>query len=630
MISPKESSFWNIGLIAHLWLGYIFWSLLSELVASVYFLNLAVVSLNESILILLVIFSPILLGLTIIREKVFNNLALVYSSSIIGILAYLLPSSSLRALLIGIGFAGCFIALASEWLFSDERQGRSLWGLLLGLILFLVLRYAFFSRNPLWLAWIFPIAGAVITIGATAVLYKEEQSVVKFEVEQSWEWLLTSIGFGSVLFLTHWLFTGYGVIPRWVGIEPVLGGILVILAFALGIFLSVSPWIKRFLWWGFGFFGSILLSLGTGIFGLLGGLLLGVVLPALWFLVLKDIRKRQPGRTYFVGIAVYLILTLASVFTVVYDYVPGGWLFREAEEVILVIALILLGIWRLFTQKDFIKFPQQEFIIPRREIVVALVAISIVGLSAAFSFRVGQDLLTIGEQPTSLTAMTFNIQQGFDVVGNVNFEEVAKVIHDSGATIIGLQETDTTRVSSANRDVVEWLAERLNMYSYYGPKTKDSTFGNALLSVYPIKSAYSVILPSIGELAVLIVATVDVDGTVINVLVAHFGESEPDRTAQAESTRDIINGLSEPVLLLGDFNSEPSSSQIQTILSTGLNDSYADAHNGTHVPTTWGDSFHAGQTIDFIFYKDLVLQTVEVIEGAMVSDHKAILAVFSS
>ncbi|MFX1514158.1 MAG: endonuclease/exonuclease/phosphatase family protein, partial [Promethearchaeota archaeon] len=200
-----------------------------------------------------------------------------------------------------------------------------------------------------------------------------------------------------------------------------------------------------------------------------------------------------------------------------------------------------------------------------------------------------------------------------------------QVIRDTKASIIGLQETDTLRVSSANRDIVEWLAEDLDMNSFAGPKTRDSTFGNALLSAYTIQSNQAIILPSEGELAILLVSAVKVNSTVVNVLNAHFGEDEEDRTAQAEKTIEIINELTEPVILLGDFNSEPNSSQIQAILDAGMNDAYADAHDGEHVSTT-GQTDKA--TIDFVFYRGLTLESAEVIVESNTSDHYPVLATF--
>jgi endonuclease/exonuclease/phosphatase family metal-dependent hydrolase len=88
-------------------------------------------------------------------------------------------------------------------------------------------------------------------------------------------------------------------------------------------------------------------------------------------------------------------------------------------------------------------------------------------------------------------------------------------------------ETDTSRAFFSNRDVVEFVTEELGFYSDYGPSTATNTWGCALLSAYPILRSSRIILPSPeGELACLIDADLEVNGTAVNVIVTHFGNTE--------------------------------------------------------------------------------------------------------
>jgi len=48
--------------------------------------------------------------------------------------------------------------------------------------------------------------------------------------------------------------------------------------------------------------------------------------------------------------------------------------------------------------------------------------------------------------------------------------------------LIGLQESDTNRISGGNSDIVRYFADRLDLYAYYGPKVVPGTFGIALLA----------------------------------------------------------------------------------------------------------------------------------------------------
>ncbi len=623
IMTDKGSFSWIIGLFAEIWLGYVCWSLIVELVSSVYFLNLATLSINASILFLGVFFTPVLLGNRSLRQKIFENLTIVQGAMIVGIIGYFIPNAFLRAVFLGIGVGSAMLSQIGEWLISNERRERAAWGFLLGLLLLIALRWAFISRNPLWALLLFNILALLFTLISVAFLYKEKVIVPKEITFLENMCVLTSLSFGSMLFLTHWLFSSYGVIPRWVSMSPFPWGFLIIFIFSFGLLMALSSWTEGNVWGIISFLGAVLLAYGDGLGGFLGGLLLGLVLPPLWFIVIERVVKYPPGRTFLVGYLIYLFLVFGSVFTATYDYVPGGWLFREAEEVLLLLSIlfVILG-----TKNPFLRIPTFNLVIPRREVLIALGLIAIVGVLGATTIRVGLDYLRTYPEPTSFVVMSYNIQQGFDVDGNVNFEAIAQVIRDNKVSIIGLQETDTLRVSSANRDVVEWLAEDMDMHSYTGPATRDSTFGNALLSIYKIQNTLAIVLPSEGELAVLLVTLVKVNNVSVNVLVAHFGESEEDRSAQADKTVEIINSLTGPIILLGDFNSEPNSSQIQTILDVGLNDSYADSHNGEHVSTTKQAEKH---TIDFVFYRGLTLLTADVIKEGKASDHNPVIATFS-
>ncbi|MFX0210405.1 MAG: endonuclease/exonuclease/phosphatase family protein [Candidatus Hodarchaeota archaeon] len=621
-MAKEKPFFWTLGLFTEIWLGYMCWSLIIELISSVYFLNLATLSINASISFLGVFFAPLVLGNRSIRQKVFENLAMIQGVMIVGVTGYFIPDAFFRAVFLSIGVACSILSFCSMWLISEERRERALWGFLLGLIVLLLLRWAFFSRNPLWFSWEFNIFSILILLCSIVFLYNEK-SPIDYEGEShSSICIFSSLGFGSVLFLTHWLFSGYGVIPRWVSMSPFPWGALVILGLGLGLFFTSSSWTEGNIWGMIGFLGAVLLAYGNEFWGFLGGLLLGLVLPPLWFLITKEIVKRPPGRTLFFGSLVYLILLFGSVFTVTYDYVPGGWLFRESEEPLLLLSILFMI---LATKTPFHGIPSFHFILPRRAVLIAFGIIILVGMVGATTFRISLDQLRSYPEPLALSVMSYNIQQGFDVDGNVNFNEISKVIRSANVSIIGLQETDTLRVSSANRDVVEWLAEDLDMYSYAGPETRDSTFGNALLSTYNIQSTRAIILSSEGELAILLVTKIKVNNEDINILVAHFGENEEDRSAQADETAEIIQSLTGAIILLGDFNSEPNSTQIQTILDTGMNDSYVDANNGQHVPTTRQTD---KVTIDFVFYRGLTVLSADVIDESDASDHNPVIATF--
>ncbi len=82
---------------------------------------------------------------------------------------------------------------------------------------------------------------------------------------------------------------------------------------------------------------------------------------------------------------------------------------------------------------------------------------------------------------------------------------------DLGADVIGLLETDASKAFMGSNDLAAWLGERLQMFVDFGPATKDHTWGNILLSRYPIRNSSHLLLPSPdGELAPALSAVLDV------------------------------------------------------------------------------------------------------------------------
>jgi endonuclease/exonuclease/phosphatase family metal-dependent hydrolase len=231
--------------------------------------------------------------------------------------------------------------------------------------------------------------------------------------------------------------------------------------------------------------------------------------------------------------------------------------------------------------------------------------------------------------PASIKVVTFNIQQGFDIEGNLNFSGILTDLRNIDADIIGLQESDTCRISSGNGDIVRFLANKLRMYSYFGPKTVTGTFGIALLSKYPILNAQTHYMYSSGEQTATIEAQIIIQATTYNVFVTHFGEDEYDKLKQAEKIVEITTSKSNSILL-GDFNFRPWSEQYN-LTTTVLDDAWLVIW-----PTGIDDQGYNGYTnnwqnptgqIDFIFVSsDITLTDCRVVRDAHSSDHMPVTA----
>jgi len=612
-------------LYSNIWFGYLFWSFILELVSSVYYLNLATLGINTSISILLVILIPSVLGFSKLRTVVGKYYIHLTWMTVPSLILYEFVSPTVRALLVGLGFGFLFLSISYQWVYRYEGEAKHInnWASFIGLILLIALKWVGMSRNPLWMNWIFSVIGALITVIfiMSRVLHgygdtKPEETKPKLKVR---EWIYTSFSFAMVIFISTWIFSSYSVIPRWTGVEPAMG-LVIILALVAGIFFRNTLWIRIGFWGLLGLVGIIMMGFLSGYLGFLGGVILAFVFPSYWKVVISNLKNVPPGRTFLTSGLLILIFIFGSIFTVTFDYVPLGFLFKQREEPLLILAYLLAV---FLHQELLLTKPGVKIVKPRKQFFIVLSIILVLLVPAGSIYRYSRGIDKPVGSIDSFSVMTYNIQQGFDEFGNINFDTVADNIRQGSPWIVGLQETETLRVSSSNRDVMEWLGNEMLMYSYAGPLTRDSTFGNGMLSKFKFESKESIILASEGELAVLQVITVSINNQIINVLNAHFGETEIDRTVQARETRDLIETLDGPVILMGDFNSEPNSSQMQLLYDIGMVNAYMEYSNGTYTATNFG-----GENIDFVMYRDLTLVSAEVYSDQTGSDHFPVYAEF--
>jgi endonuclease/exonuclease/phosphatase family metal-dependent hydrolase len=185
----------------------------------------------------------------------------------------------------------------------------------------------------------------------------------------------------------------------------------------------------------------------------------------------------------------------------------------------------------------------------------------VVGLAAVFSVAgVSFNSAKPGSAPEGdrLRVLTYNIQQGYSADGQRSYAGQLELMRQVNVGLIGLQESDTNRIAGGNADLVRYFADRLDLYSYYGPKTVNGTFGIALLSKYPLRNPRTFYMYSSGEQTAGIAAQVEVSGRTFNVYVTHLGNGGP--LIQQQQLLSDIKGKAN-VIAMGDFNFEPGSEQ---------------------------------------------------------------------
>ncbi len=271
-----------------------------------------------------------------------------------------------------------------------------------------------------------------------------------------------------------------------------------------------------------------------------------------------------------------------------------------------------------------------------RKSVTALAVLFVIGTASGLLLS----LAPMPETPPSetITVMTYNIYQGYTPDGLVNLEHVRNTIIGYEADLIGLQESDSGRVSSMNIDSILWLSTQLGMYSYFGPPSSEQVIGVSLLSKYPIISAKYHLL-SHEELPRVMLETVVRIGSVnLSVFVVHLGLSYEDRTTQAQEVMALIDTAPSPKILMGDFNTLPTgepepgvegpNDTIYEDLSTRLVDAWTAAGNPLDPPEgyTW-PSTDPFERIDYIWIEPgLDVISCVVVSEAKGSDHLPVVA----
>ncbi len=171
---------------------------------------------------------------------------------------------------------------------------------------------------------------------------------------------------------------------------------------------------------------------------------------------------------------------------------------------------------------------------------------------------------------TSARLMTMNTQESNDKFGEKSFEAQLALIRQVNPDILALQETDSTRISLNNNDYVRAFADRLGYYSYYGPKTVSGTYGNAILSKYPILDPRTVFMFSDQDETGVAEAEVEVSGNRFVIYDVHPDSSDPAMLGFAQNL--LARSQDKPyVIAMGDYNLRDYEEAYQLIDSVHTN-----------------------------------------------------------
>ena len=167
-------------------------------------------------------------------------------------------------------------------------------------------------------------------------------------------------------------------------------------------------------------------------------------------------------------------------------------------------------------------------------------------------------------EKTSLTVMTYNIQQGNNQFGEKSIDQQLELIRQVNPDILGLQESDSARISLNNNDIARYFAAQLGYHVYYGPKTVTGTYGIALLSRYPLENPLTFFTYSDQDEIGAVQAEVVVGGQRLAIFNVHPDGSDQAMLTFAETLLQRA-GPYALVISMGDYNLRSNEAAYQMI-----------------------------------------------------------------
>ena len=475
-----------------------------------------------------------------------------------------------------------------------------------------------------------PIPIAIVAILAVASIYSISKSSAQLAMENHheghWSGGSTLFALGPWMLLQMLVFQNVARMSSLTGWETPIAGAVVVLGNALGLALAASyiasgrNTSKRNFGIGFLLTASLLIPEPTGFVGsvqLLVGHVFSIMLAMSLFAGFGK-GKNAHGiarSTIANGLGKLVFVILAFVYYVTYDISFGF----NAHTLLPVLA-VLITIGALLSSHGG---SDSESGNPNYAPAKLGLAFILVPLVLSF-FWISTVETTPSADNKTVKVMSYNLHNGVNTSGTLDLEALAKVIEESGADVVGLQEVSRGWLIWGSADMLTWLSQRLDMPYFYGP-TGDAQWGNAILSKYPIVSAENILLDLPEDMEELLLrrgyikADIDVGGgtlTLINTHYTHIGSHDTQREIQSSQIIEAW-GKSATTVFMGDLNAEPDKNAIIMLVNAGLIDIAAEIGEQP-INTYYSDD---ESQIDYIFVSDDLSYVNFNIPQTNASDH---------
>lgn len=213
----------------------------------------------------------------------------------------------------------------------------------------------------------------------------------------------------------------------------------------------------------------------------------------------------------------------------------------------------------------------------------------------------------------------------------IDIDAIAKVIAESTADIVALQEVDQFTKRSGNANQAQLIAQKagLKYYQFFKAINYDGgDYGVAILSKFPLSQPTLISLPqqNVAEERVLAFVKIKVNGKSFVFANTHLDATgnPANRNVQMQQILKTFETEKLPVILCGDLNSVAGTEAIK-LLDSQFKRSCIENCEGT-IP-----QINPNRTIDYIAVKNWPwpLTKHQVIAESYASDHRPLLATFN-
>ena len=214
----------------------------------------------------------------------------------------------------------------------------------------------------------------------------------------------------------------------------------------------------------------------------------------------------------------------------------------------------------------------------------------------------------------------------------IDLKETANTIRSLDVDLCGLNEVRNQWGEEGFCNQAEVIAKELGWHYYFAKAINipGGEYGNALVSKYPIKRAWSVPVETTAEERdpalryenrILLMAEIEVEDKLLTVMVCHFGLRPQEKTkAVAIVTREVAK-VTSPAVFMGDLNIKPDTAEyaaLAEVMTDTLPDPRGEHPTFSHQKPT--------SKIDYIFTNSLCKTLDAKVPAVGISDHRPIVA----